>query len=214
MRASGEHRVPAHGPTEGARARAAGALETPAACLGGGTPGATAACAWTGDKCAYAPPLHCGNFGPKTPGPFCIGIDLAAQPFPSGAAGRTLRAFNWTSGTVGPQQEKVFVQPSQVLQLGDTTWFSVSVNLTSGFVVCTQYNELTQDGSGSDPSSGFKACASLGGGMVDLTRGTTKNLEATAAYGGSTGWSEKGYNPAGSMPFWGYFMFWSNTTTA
>ena len=94
-------------------------------------------------------------------------------------------------------------------------WYAAGLpEPTRPMAVPSSYNELTQDGSGSDPSSGFKACASLGGGMVDLTRGTTKNIEATAAYGGSTGWSEKGYNPAGSMPFWGYFMFWSNTTAA
>ena len=106
-----------------------------------------AACAWVGDKCAYVPPLQCGGFDPhKSLGPFCVGIDLSQQPFPSGVAGRTLRAFNWTSGTVGPQGEKVFVQPAQVLQLGNTTWFSVSVDLATGFEVCAQYNELSVDG--------------------------------------------------------------------
>ena len=186
--------------------------QTKVVCLG--TVG-NAACAWTGDKCAYAPPLHCGAFDPHKPlGPFCVGIDLAAQPFPSGAGGRTLRAFNWTAGTVGPQQEKVFVQPAQVLQLGNTTWFSVSVDLASGFEVCVTYNELSADGRSSDPSSGFKACASLGGGMIDLTRGSSKNLQSVAAYGASTGWTEKGYQPADGTALWGYFMFWSNTTAA
>ena len=118
--------------------------ETKVDCLG---PKGNAACAWTGDKCAYEPPLHCGGFDPHKPlGPFCVGIDLSQQPFPSGVAGRTLRAFNWTTGTVGPQGEKVFVQPAQVLQLGNTTWFSVSVDSATGFEVCVQYNELSVDG--------------------------------------------------------------------
>ena len=184
--------------------------ETKVACLGYA---GNAACAWTGAKCAYAPPLHCGGFDSHKPlGPFCVGIDLATQPFPSGAAGRTLRAFNWTAGTVGPQQEKVIVQPAQVLQLGSTTWLSVSVDLASGFEVCATYNELSADGRSSDPSSGFRACASFGGAEVDLTRWTSKNLQAFAAYGRSTGWTEKGYKPADGTALWGYFMFWSNTT--
>ena len=184
--------------------------ETKVDCLGSS---GNAVCAWTGDKCAYEPPLHCGGFDPHKPlGPFCVGIDLAAQPFPSGAAGRKLRAFNWTAGTVGPQQEKVFVQPAQVLQLGSTTWLSVSVDLASGFEVCVTYNELSVDGHSSDPKSGFSACAQLGAGTVDLTRGSTKNLQNFAAYGGSTGWTEKGYKPADGTALWGYFMFWSNTT--
>lgn len=188
--------------------------ETKVDCLGD-TPGAIAACSWTNGTCAYLPPINCGGFDPNKPlGPFCVGIDLATEPFPSGAAGRTLRAFNWTYGTVGPEHEKVYVEPTQVLQLGSTTWFSVSVNLTSGFEVCTTYNELSADGHGSDPDSGFSACASFGAGMIDLTRGTTNNLDATAAYGSSTGWSEKGYHPEDGKALWGFFMFWSNTTAA
>lgn len=185
--------------------------ETKVACLGTAPSGSP--CAWTGDRCSYVPPLHCGNFGPKTPlGPFCVGIDLAALPFPSGAAGRTLGAFNWTAGTVGPQQEKVFVQPAQVLQLGNTTWFSISVDLASGFAVCVQYNELSKDGHSADPNTGFSACAKFGGGMIDLTRGTSSNLQSYAGLGASAGWTEKGYQPSAGTPMWGYFMFWSNTT--
>ena len=67
---------------------------------------------------------------------------------------------------------------------------------------------------GSSGSTGFKACASLGGGMLDLTRGTSKDLQANAAYGASTGWTEKGYKPADGTAMWGYFMFWSNVTAA
>ena len=92
------------------------------------------------------------------------------------------------------------------------TWLSVSVDLASGFEVCVTYNELSVDGHSSDPKSGFSACAQLGAGTVDLTRGSTKNLQNFAAYGGSTGWTEKGYKPADGTALWGYFMFWSNTT--
>lgn len=188
--------------------------KTKAECLGT-VSGQTSKCAWTGDRCSYSPPLHCGGFGPKLPeGPFCIGVDLAALPFPSGAAGRTLRSFNWTAGTVGPQQEKVLVQPAQVLQLGNTTWFSVSVDPASGFKVCVQYNELSEDGRSADPNTGFSACASFGAGMLDLTRGTSKNIAAYAGFGGSAGWTDKGYDPSADMALWGYFMFWSNTTAA
>ena len=110
---------------------------TKAACLG--TTPTSAGCAWSGAKCAYAPPLQCGGFGPKKPyGPFCVGVDLAAAPFPSGGAGAALRAFNWTAGTVTPH-EQVIVQPVQVLQVGGTTWFSVSVD-PAGFKVCVTYN--------------------------------------------------------------------------
>ena len=36
--------------------------------------------------------------------------------------------------------------PAQVLQVGSTTWFSVSVDLATGFEVCATYNELSVDG--------------------------------------------------------------------
>jgi hypothetical protein len=67
---------------------------------------------------------------------------------------------------------------------------------------------------GSSGSTGFKACASFAGGSVDLTRGTSKDLQSNAAYGMSTGWTEKGYKPADGTALWGYFMFWSNVTAA
>ena len=57
-----------------------------------------ASCAWLGDRCDYKPPIECGGFNPTLPkmGPFCIGIHVAPQAFPSGPSGRQLRAFNWT----------------------------------------------------------------------------------------------------------------------
>ena len=74
--------------------------------------------------------------------------------------------------------------------------------------------ELSKDGRSADPDSGFSACASYGAGMLDLTRGSTKNIANYAGIGASDGWSEKGYHPSAGRALWGYFMFWSNTTAA
>ena len=74
--------------------------------------------------------------------------------------------------------------------------------------------ELSKDGRSADPNSGFSACARLGAGMLDLTRGSTKNIANYAGIGASDGWSEKGYHPSAGRALWGYFMFWSNTTAA
>ena len=79
------------------------------------------------------------------------------------------------------------------------------------FIIGIYYLLLLFSGS-SDPNSGFKACATLGGGMLDLTTGISKDLQSKPAIGISTGWTEKGYKPVDTMAVWGYFMFWSNAT--
>ena len=105
------------------------------------------------------------------------------------------------------------MQPAQVLQLGNTTWFSVSVDPASGFSVCATYNELSEDGRSSDPNTGFSACANYGAGAIGLKKGSSKNVANYVAFGESAGWTEKGYDPSAGTALWGYFMFWSNTTS-
>jgi hypothetical protein len=121
-----------------------------------------------------------------------------------------LDSFNWTSGTIaGPT--KIVQEPPQILKLSQNGWLSTEVD-TQGWQVCVYYNELLKDGTTSDPHTGFMACASLGGGMLDLTRGTTPNMDAFATFGASNGWSESGYDPHASTAMWGQFIFWSNST--
>ena len=72
--------------------------------------------------------------------------------------------------------------------------------------------ELSKDGSSSDPDSGFTACVTYNGAAVDLTRGNTQDLVGYGHYGESIGWTEKGYQPS-SAALWAYAMFWSNATT-
>ena len=139
---------------------------------------------------------------------------LADAPYPSGAsAGRVLNSFNWTIGTisgkVGPVQ-----QPPQVLKLEQNGWWSMEQKPNEGWQACLQYNELLEDAKTSYPHTGFEACVSYGGGLLDLTRGTTPNLDAFAMYGQSNGWNEKGYDPHAAGVIWGQFIIWSNSTVA
>ena len=172
-------------------------------------------CSWSGSKgCTYGPPLECGNFAPLPAkrGPFCVGIVVVDSPYtPGGPAGRVLNSFNWTTGTIDGSV-KIDQEPPQILKLGQNGWFSTEVD-PSGWEICVYYNELLKGGSASDPRTGFVACASLGGGMLDLTRGTTPNMDAFASYGGSSGWNESGYDPHASTAMWGQFIFWSNSST-
>lgn len=152
------------------------------------------------------PPIECGNGG-YTEKPFCINIVLADHALPGGSAGRRLGSFNWTAGQV-TAGEPIVLEPTQVLELGGSTWWSVGSgyvkNSTGGwdtnpFQVCAQYNELLQDGT-SDDNSWFGACVS-GPGLLDFTRGASSKLDGDAYFGGST-----------RTTFWGTFVFWSNET--
>ena len=64
----------------------------------------------------------------------------------------------------------------------------------------------------SDPNTGFSACANYGG-AIGLKKGSSKNVANYVAFGESAGWTEKGYDPSAGTALWGYFMFWSNTTS-
>ena len=168
------------------------------------------ACSWSGSKgCTYGPPLECGCPIAPLPAkraPFCIGILLDESPFtPGGSTGRVLNSFNWTTGTI-QGSVKIVQEPPQLLKLGQNGWFSTEVD-PAGWQICVYYDELRKKG-----HTEFVACASLGGGMLDLTGGTTPNMDAFAAYGQSNGWSESGYDPHASIALWGQFIFWSNST--
>ena len=180
-------------------------------CLGGMAPG-QAECVWSDGACLYEPPIDCGSFGPAPAkhGPFCMGTVLAEQPFPSGPAGRRLRSFNWTAGTISGKVSPV-AMPPQVLQLGQTGWFSTEIE-PDGWKICVQYNELTTDGTSSDPDSGFVACAAEAGGMLDLTRGTTSKIDTTVIFTSSTGWNASGFDPLKVGTIYGNYVYWSNET--
>jgi hypothetical protein len=177
--------------------------------------GSQSQCAWSDGSCHYGPPIDCGGFSTRPgakQGPFCVGFLLDGKPYPSGAPGRSLNSFNWTSGTISGNVSAV-AMPPQVLTVGQNGWFSVEVD-PPGWKICVQYNELLPDGKSSNPDSGFAVCASFGAGMLDLTRGTTSNLGITAAFGGSAGWTAKGFDKKMFGVLWGQFVIWSNSTTA
>ena len=88
-----------------------------------------------------------------------------------------------------------------------------TTDVHAGWKVCVQYNELIEDGTASDPDSGFEACAAVGGGLIDLTRGTTSKIAPLAFYGQGNGWNESGYFPKANGALWGQFIFWSNSST-
>ena len=172
----------------------------------------TASCVWSGGRCEYEPPVDCGGFlpAPAKRGPFCIGTVLAEGPYPSGAPGRKLNSFNWTAGSISGNVDPV-AMPPQVLQLGQTGWFSTQVD-PGGWKICVYYNELTSDGKSSDPDSGFVACAAEAGGLIDLTRGSTSKLDTFAVYSQSTGWNASGHFPAKTGNLYASVVIWSNST--
>ena len=182
-------------------------------CLSGAAAGMVS-CSWSGSKgCTYSPPLECGGFNPPPAkrGPFCIGIMLDQSPFmPGGSPPRVLNSFNWTAGTTSGSVKPVQMPP-QIIKLGQNGWLSTEVD-PDGWQICVYYDELLKNGTASNPTTRFMACASLGGGLLDLTRAATPNMGDFAVFGASTGWSESGYNPHASTAMWGQFIFWSNST--
>ena len=179
-------------------------------CFGDST---IASCSWSGGQCTYGPPIECGNPGKGQA--FCMGVLLGDKTYPSGGpAGRVWNSFNWTTGTLAGPISPVQMPP-QILNLAQNGWFSVkSANATEGWKVCVQYNELREDGKSSDPNTGFVGCASYGGGMLDLTRGHTPNMDVFVGFGSSNGWGEKGFDPHATPALWGQYVFWSNSTSA
>jgi len=176
-------------------------------CIVPASPGAFSQCAWHGDACHKEPPIECGT-GNETEKPFCLNIILADHALPGGPAGRQLGAFNWTDGTVSAE-EPIVLQPTQVLELGGSNWWSVGsgyVKNSTGdlvpqpFQVCVRYNELLQDGT-SDDDSWFVACAT-GPGLWDFSRGASSKMESDVYIG------------EGANNFWGTWVFWSNETVA
>jgi hypothetical protein len=167
--------------------------------------GPASQCAWHEDACHDEPPIECGT-GAESEKPFCLNIILADHALPGGPAGRQLGAFNWTDGFV-TAGEPIVVQPTQVLELSGSNWWSVgsgyAKNSTGGwephpFQVCVRYNELLQDGT-SDDDSWFTACAT-GPGLLDFSRGASSKIESNVYFG------------EGANNFWGTWVFWSNET--
>lgn len=189
--------------------------KTLADCLGPGRLGMTQ-CAWSEGTCHYGPPIDCGGFSTRPGakrGPFCVGVLLDGEPFPSGAPGPSLNSFNWTAGTISGSNVSAVAMPPQVLKVGQNGWFSVEVD-PPGWEICVYYNELLPGGKSSDPDTGFKACAAFAAGTVDLTRGASSTLATSAAYGQSVGWTAKGFNTTTFGVLWGQFIIWSNSTAS
>ena len=163
-------------------------------------------CAWWGRACHYDPPIECASMYTLSSQPLCINVILAETPFANRSAprGRQLRPFNWTAGTIS-ENATVAVMPTQVLQEGRSTWWSMAPT-TPSWEVCVQYNELFANGSASDPNSGFEACVSKSLIGFDATRGTTHSIDAWAGFGEGL----KGFSANES--FWVQFAFWSNAT--
>lgn len=173
-------------------------------------------CAWWGGACHYDPPIECSSVMTEATQPFCINIILAERPFPGAAqkssaaaaatVGRSLRPFNWTSGTLSKGTEAVAVMPTQILREGQSSWWSLDLNAEPAWKACVQYNELSADNSTSDPNSGFVACVAKSAIGVDGTRGTTNQLDSWAGFGQAI----PGFSTNES--FWAQFVFWSNAT--
>ena len=172
-------------------------------------------CAWWGGACHYDPPIECSSVMTEAMQPFCINIILAERPFPgaekssSAAAatvGRSLRPFNWTSGTLSQGAEAVAVMPAQILREGQSSWWSLDSNAAPAWKACVQYNELSADNSTSDPNSGFVACVAKSAIGIDGTRGTTNQLDSWAGFGQAI----PGFST--NQSFWAQFVFWSNST--
>jgi len=89
------------------------------------------------------------------------------------------------------------MEPTQVLELGGSNWWSIGQN-SGPFQVCVRYNELRPDGS-ADEDSWFVACVT-GPGTLDFTRGSSRNMDKVVYFG------------EGANDFWGTWVFWSNET--
>lgn len=170
-------------------------------------------CAWHGDACHEEPPIECGrNAAPspwETPQPLCVNIILADHAVPGPPAGRQLGSFNWTDGSV-TQGEPIVKEPTQVLELGASDWWSVGSGYVKNeefgiwdknpFTVCVRYNELLHDGT-ADDDSWFSVCAS-GPGYTLVYHGTSSRIKGEMYFGQSS-----------AKTFWATFVFWSNETS-
>eukprot|EP01047_Picozoa_sp_COSAG01_P046245 COSAG01_NODE_4326_length_5131_cov_18.323132_4_plen_366_part_00 len=168
-------------------------------------------CAWWGGACHYDPPIDCSSIMTMETQPFCINIILAKRPYPAAkmsaaTTGRSLRPFNWTSGTLSQGNETVAVAPTQILSEGQSSWWSLDTAYDPSWKACVQYNELSADNTTSDPNSGFLACITRTAIGVDATRGTTNKLDSWVGFGQAI--------PSFSTneSWWVQFVFWSNST--
>jgi len=178
------------------------------------TSGLRVSCAWHGDACHEEPPIECGrNAAPspwETPQPLCVNIILADHAVPGPPAGRQLGSFNLTDGSV-TQGEPIVKEPTQVLELGASDWWSVGSGYVKNeewdwiwdknpFTVCVRYNELLHDGT-ADDDSWFSVCAS-GPGYTLLQHGTSSRIKGEVYFGQSS-----------ANTSWATFVFWSNETS-
>ena len=177
-------------------------------CLSAGHP---IPCAWSEGRCLYEPPIDCGRLNPLAgeKGPFCIGVYLDGEPFPSGPPGRSLNPFNWTAGTISGSS--AVAMPPQVLKVGQNGWFSMEA-YPAGWKVCVYYNEILPSGKSSDPDTGIEACVSFDGAAMDLASGSSNNLAIVSHYSRSAGWTANGFDGKKAGLIWGQYIFWSNTT--
>jgi hypothetical protein len=118
-----------------------------------------------------------------------------------------LNSFKWTSGTITGDLD-IVVYPQQLVELGDSTWWSVG-NDPVGWDVCVTYNELWWDEGSADPNSSFSACVTYNTIFLGVRTGVTDKIDFHQAYGSHTGWTSNGFDldKVGGI-LWAQFVFW------